>query len=268
MLGPFSKPVVLVADVGQTRDIMTKSDFDRSVYVIDRFPLFGGSQIIKHTDQDWRTSRGWLKDLLTPQYLQNVVAPHIHTSVQNLIELWTLSTTAIGSDRPFDMQQDLKNLALDVMTEFHQGDRFEQSVLKSQIRHIEQLHGDVSKLEYGPANAVTFPHVPASTFGEAVMGIADKMGSIYTGSLPPKLTSLWARYMVPKYRKHFAAKQKYMRQTFDSSLERIGRGEEPVSAIDHMVNREIKAAQKANRAPMYKDQVMIDEVNLAQIFAS
>lgn len=265
MLGPFSKPVVLVADVGSTRDIIAKSDFDRSIYVIDRFPLFGGSQIIKSTDQEWRTSRTWLKDLLTPHYLQSVLAPHVHTTIQDLIKLWSLSTDVVGPGKSFDMQHDLKILALDVMTQFHHGEHFLESALKSQIRHVEQLQGKDSKLEVGPSNSVTLSHIPATTFGEAVMGIADKMGAIYTGSLPPKLISLWTRYMVPRYRDHFAAKQRYMRQSFNASVERLRHGEEPVSAIDHMVNREIKVAQKADRTPMYKGEVMIDEVSTHQV---
>ena len=107
MLGRFSKPLVLVAGVGETRDIMMRSDFDRSLYIIDRFPLFEGSQIRTHTGEDWRTFRGWLKDHLTPQYMQTVVGPVIQSSVRQLIELWGLSSCVAGPDRPFSMLQDL-----------------------------------------------------------------------------------------------------------------------------------------------------------------
>lgn len=42
LIGPLSKPVVLVADVGNAREmLMGRSDFDRSAYIVDRFPLFG-----------------------------------------------------------------------------------------------------------------------------------------------------------------------------------------------------------------------------------
>ncbi|GKZ31396.1 hypothetical protein AbraIFM66950_011972 [Aspergillus brasiliensis] len=62
LMGPLSKPVVLVADVGQIRELlMGRSDFDRSSYIIDRFPLFGEFHLNMKTGDSWRTSRSWLK---------------------------------------------------------------------------------------------------------------------------------------------------------------------------------------------------------------
>lgn len=82
-MGPLSKPVVLVADVGNAREIlMGRSDFDRSTYIIDRFPLFGEFHLNMRTGDDWRQSRGWLKVLLTLQYLHNVMCcPHVDLEV-------------------------------------------------------------------------------------------------------------------------------------------------------------------------------------------
>ena len=259
-MGPFSKPVVLVADIGETRDIMMRSEFDRSGYIIDRFPLFGGSQILMHTGEDWRNSRGWLKDLLTPQYMQNVAGPAIHYSVRQLIELWELSSHVAGPDRPFSMRQDLKNLALDVMTQFHHGNEFQDLALKRQIQYIEQLGPDSSELAFGPDNGVTFPRAPMNVFGQSVTEIGDRMAAIYAMSSPPGLVSWWTQHVIPRYRKFFAAKQSFIRSRIDTAVKRLRQGEEAKTGIDYMVFREEKAASKAGRQPLYEDQRMVDEV--------
>ena len=265
-MGPFSKPLVLVADVGETRDIMMRSDFDRSVYIIDRFPLFGGSQIRMRTGDDWRTSRGWLKDLLAPQYMQTVAGPAIHSSVRQLIELWELSARAAGPGRPFSMLQDLKTLALDVMTQFHHGDEFQDLALKRQIQHVRQFEPDSSKLPVGPNNGVTFPRAPMNVFGQSVTEIGDRMAAIYAMSSPPGLVSWWTRHVIPRYRKFFAAKQNFIRSRINIAIERLRQGEKAKTGIDHMVYLEEKAAIKAGRQPLYGDQIMVDEVRISALF--
>ena len=260
MLGPFSKPLVLVADVGETRDIMMRSDFDRSVYIIDRFPLFGGSQIRMHTGEDWRTSRGWLKDLLTPQYMQTVAGPVIHSSVCQLVELWELSSRVAGPGRPFSMLQDLKILALDVMTQFHHGDDFQDLALKRQIHHIRQLEPSSPEPAVGPNIGVTLTRAPMNVFGQGVTEIGDRMAAIYTMSSPPGLVSWWTKHILPRYRKFFAAKQDIIRRGIDVAIKRLRQGEEAKTGIDYMVYREEKAASKVGRRPLYEDQIMVDEV--------
>ena len=258
-MGPFSKPLVLVADIGETRDMM-RNDFDRSAYIIDRFPLFGRSQIRMQTGEDWRTSRGWLKGLLTPQYLQTVAGPDVHSSVHQLIELWELSSRVAGPGRSFSMLQDLQILALDVMTQFHHGNEFQDLALKRQIQYIRKLESDSSKIAVGPSSVVTFPRASMSLFGQSVTEIADRMGAIYTMSSPPGLVSWWTQHIIPRYRKLFAAKQSLIRSRINTALKRLRQGEEAKVAIDHMVYQEEKAAIKAGRKPLYGDQTMIDEV--------
>ena len=264
-MGPFSKPLVLVADVGDNRDIMMRSEFDRSVYIIDRFPLFGGSQIRMHTGDPWRNSRGWLKDLLSPQYMQNVASPAIHYSVHQLIELWELNSRVAGPSRPFSMLQDMKTLALDVMTQFHHGNEFQDLALKRQIQYIQQFEPDSSRLAVGPKNEITFPRAPMNVFGQGVTEIGDRMAAIYTMASPPGLVSWWTKHIIPRYRKFFAAKQNFIRRRFDIAVKRLRQGEKAKTGIDYMVAREEKAAIKAGRRPLYGDQIMVDEVRVSAI---
>lgn len=264
LMGPFSKPVVLVADVGETREmLMGRSDFDRSAYIIDRFPLMGDFHLRMMTGDDWRTSRGWLKDLLAPQYLHNVAGPAIHSSVLKLTELWE-SKTRLANDRPFSMLGDLKSLALDVILTFHFGDDFQDSALSRQIQYVRQL--DHSKLAVGQHNDVTFPRAPLHEFSQGLTEVGDRMASIYTTKWPPGLVSWWARYMSPHYRNFFIAKDNFIRKHIDLALQRSRQEEEAKTGIDRMVYREEKAAVKMGRQPIYGKQIMIDEVRIHRLF--
>lgn len=258
LMGPLSKPVVLVADVGNAREIlMGRSDFDRSAYIIDRFPLFGDFHLNMKTGDDWRQSRGWLKDLLAPQYLHNVAGPAIHSSVLNLIELWE-SKSLVANGKVFSMISDLKTLALDVIVAFHFGADFQDSALGRQIEYVEKLDG--SKLASGQHNEVIFPRAPLHEFQQGLTDVGDRMAAIYTTKWPPALVSWWARYMSPYYRPFFEAKDRFIRKHIDLAVQRCQNNEDATTGIDHMVYREEKAAQKARRKPVFGKQIMIDEV--------
>ncbi|PYI09471.1 cytochrome P450 [Aspergillus sclerotiicarbonarius CBS 121057] len=257
LMGPLSKPVVLVADVGQTREmLMGRSDFDRSSYIIDRFPLFGEFHLNMKTGDAWRTSRSWLKDLLAPHYLHQTAGPAIHSSVLNLIQLWE-SKARVANGRPFSMLADLKTLALDVIVRFHFGDDFEDSALRRQIQFMEELNSP--QLEVGTHSDVVFPRAPLHPFQQGLTDVGDRMAAIYTTKWPPALVSWWARYMSPHYRKFFVGKNHFIRKHIDLALQRCGNEEEAKTGIDYMVYREQKAARKADRQPVFGKQIMIDE---------
>lgn len=260
LMGPLSKPVVLVADVGKTREsLIGRSAFDRSAYIIDRFPLFGGFHLNMKTGDGWRTSRGWLKDLLAPQYLHNVAGPAIHSSVSKLIELWDSKARA-ANGRPFSMLADLKTLALDVIVAFHFGGDFQDSALGRQIQHVERL--DPSNLAVGRHGDVVFPQAALHEFQQGLTEVGDRMAAIYTTKWPPAIVSWWTRYVSPYYRRFFVAKDNFIRRHIDLAVHRSRNDEEAKTGIDHMVYREQQAAQKANRQPVHGKQIMIDEVRM------
>ncbi|KAJ5197412.1 hypothetical protein N7449_007891 [Penicillium cf. viridicatum] len=257
LMGPLSKPVVLVADVGNAREmLMGRSDFDRSAYIIDRFPLFGDFHLNMKTGDDWRQSRNWLKDLLAPQYLHNVAGPAIHSSVLKLIELWEYKSR-VGDGRVFSMVSDLKTLALDVIVAFHFGSDFQDSALDRQVDHVGKLDG--SKLPSGKHNEVEFSKAPLHEFQQGLTDVGDKMAAIYTTKWPPLIVAWWVRYVSPYYRPFFQAKDRFIRKHINLAMRRYRNDEEPSTGIDYMVYREEKAARKARRQPVFDKQIMIDE---------
>lgn len=260
LMGPLSKPVVLVADVGNAREmLMGRSDFDRSAYIIDRFPLFGEFHLNMKTGDDWRQSRGWLKDLLAPHYLHDIAGPAIHSSILKLIKLWESKSQA-ANGKVFSMISDLKTLALDVIVAFHFGADFEDSALERSIQYTQKL--DPTKLLSGPHDDVIFPKATLHEFQQGLTDVGDRMAAIYTTKFPPAIVSWWARYVSPHYRPFFEAKDRFIRKHIDLAVKRRINNEDAKTGIDHMVYREAKAAQKARREPVFAKQIMIDEVRV------
>ncbi|KAK4235421.1 cytochrome P450 [Achaetomium macrosporum] len=257
LMGPLSKPVVLVADVPESRAmLMGRSDFDRSNYIIDRFPLFGEFHLNMKTGDAWRTSRGWLKDLLDKPHLINNMTPRIYSHVLTLLDVWERKSK-LAKGRPFSMVDDLRDLALDVIMNFHFGDDFQDSALTRQLRNVQNL--DVSHLRVGEHGEVHFPQAPLHEFQEGLIETGDKMAEIYTTKLPPALVSWWVRYVSPHYRPYFNAKDGFIRNYITLALKRLNNNEELKSGLDFMVSREQKGAAKAKKPSIIGKQTMVDE---------
>lgn len=269
LMGPdlWQKPLVLVADVGEARDIILgRSDFDRSSYIINRFPLFGDFHLNMKTTEDWKLARQWSKDLLTPQYLNDVANPAIELATRRLIELWE-GKGRLANGRAFDMDRDVKGLNIDIILAFYFGDDMADSILAREAQHVKQL--DASKLTIGEHNAVIFPRAKLHDFCEGLIDISHKIASLYATPWPPALAAWWTRYVSPHFRKYFAGKERFVRQLLARAVERtFGSKESKIkSGLDHMVFREGKAATKTGRTPKYGKQVMVDEVG-TQFFLS
>ena len=257
LMGPMSTPVVLVADVAETRDLLAKGDFDRSDYITDRFPLFGEFHLNMKTGDEWRASRSWLKDLLSPKHLYTVTGSHIHRITLDLLEVWEAKAKA-AQGRPFSISADMKNTALDVIVSFYFGDDFKDSAVG---RQVAQLKGtNVANAEVGPDNTVTFSKAPLHDFQKGLEDLGDKICSIYMSKWPPQLLSWWVRYGSPYYRKFLVAKDSFIRNHIEVAVERARNNEEAKTGLDNMVYRELSAAHKAQKPTLLGKQIMIDEV--------
>ena len=261
LMGPLQKPIVLVADVGEARDhLLGRTEFDRSSYIIDRFPLFGHFHLNMKTTEDWKLARQWSKDLLTPHYLSSVANPAIELAAQRLIQLWQ-GKSRLANGRPFNMDRDVKGLNIDIILAFYFGEDMNDSILAREVQHVNQLDG--SQLGTGEHNSVIFPRAKLHDFCEGLIDISHKIASLYATPWPPALAAWWTRYVSPHFRKYFAGKERFIRQLLARAVQRThGKDEKVTSGVDHMVWREGKAASKAGRAPKFGNQVMVDEVRI------
>ncbi|KAM7192062.1 cytochrome P450 [Naviculisporaceae sp. PSN 640] len=267
-MGPLARPMVLVADIDDARDIMFgRSDFDRSDYILERFPLFRGFHFRMKTGEEWRLSRSWMKDLMGREFLASVGTKTVYEGVRRLVKLWEVESQLAGEKRPFSMVDDLRGLALDVISGFYLGghgeEEFEDWTLQRQLTLVKKLgKGDVKAGKHGE---VVFPRADVHAFTEGMILVGDRFAAIYDAAntkLPPGLVSWWFRYLNPSFRHFFQAKDKFLGRILDLSFRRLRDGKSSRSGVDHMVQKEDKAAQKAGRKPLAGGvrQTIIDEV--------
>lgn len=86
-MGPFSRPIFIVADFREAQDmLMRRKEWDRSEVLGH---LFGGLIPDHHsqhrTNTLWKGRRRLLQDLMPPQFLHNVVAPALYANASSLI---------------------------------------------------------------------------------------------------------------------------------------------------------------------------------------
>ncbi|KAH9895523.1 cytochrome P450 [Xylariomycetidae sp. FL2044] len=255
-LEPFSKPVILVGDLREVRDVFSRGDYDRSAYIIDRFPLLGDFHLNMMTNNDWRTSRSWLKDLLDKPHMHNVVGPSVHTSMIRLLELWE-DKARLAQGRSFNMVDDLKQLALDTIMVFHFGNDFTDSAVRRQLDFTKEL--TEKDVIIGKLGEVDFPRAPLHEFQQALTYLGDRITAIYATKWPVALVSGWLRWGTPYYRKLFSYKDAFIKKHIQLGIQRSLNNGEAQNGIDSMVLREQKAARKAGRPTILGKHIMVDE---------
>lgn len=255
-MGPLSKPIVLLADFGEARDILVgRTDFDRSSYITNRFPLFGGFHLRMKTGDAWKHSRQWLRDLMTPHFLNGVTAPAIYSEFIQLMQVWE-TKARLAHGKPFRISSDLKYVTIDVMLAFMFGADFQNPAHRTQIQQLARL--DPSKLVFGKHDEIIFPKVPIDHFIEGICEVGEVTTQIYATPWPPRLVSWWTRHM-SQYKKFFDVKDSFIRTCIQRAVQRL-QDDNVETGVDHMVLREKKLALKLGQQPKFGTQRMIDEV--------
>ncbi|KAK2764509.1 hypothetical protein FQN54_009204 [Arachnomyces sp. PD_36] len=254
---PFSKPWLLLSDPAEAQDILLRRpEFDRSNFIINRMGPLGHFQARFKTNGHWKMSREWVKDLMTPRYLENYVGPGINGAVLSLLKVWE-EKSRLANGRPFEAADDLNDCSLDVMLSFSFGKHLGQTALGPQIDLLPQI--EPGKIDAGSLDdPAHFPNAPAHDFVSATHKSTELTEDI-VNSWTPRLALWWMRQK-SHYKKAFGNTERIVRQQVKASLQRLAAGSAAVTAIDHMMMREKSHAAKLGRSPISEGQHMIDEV--------
>lgn len=267
-LKPLGRPMVVISDFRESQDIlMRRKEFDRSPFMGE---LFHGvapeHHIMKPTNSAWKAQRRLLQDLMSPPFLNNVAGPVIHSSVQNLIRLWSLKSDIAGQ-RPFSATEDIYSAALDAVFGFAFGENFEYNATSPTVKLLEELGAhDVEELRRtGNASddsAVEFPKTPRD---KAVRSTSDLALALEDINGKP-LSQVWWKYVTARTartRQALKDRDEYIYDELKKAVTRMENKDLTVrSAVDHMIQRETILAQKDGRAPKYLSPVMADEVRI------
>ncbi|KAJ8120454.1 hypothetical protein ONZ43_g2840 [Nemania bipapillata] len=262
---PLAKPWVLLADFHEAYDILSRrtapareADFDKSAFLTENMSCLGdfhGTFRANVCGEQFRNNRALIQDLMTPTFLHGVMGPAVHAKGMELVALLE-AKMRLADGRPFDVKKDLDRVALDVMLYFAFMSEFDETSLGPQIGLISQLTtSDIPKGDFD--TPVTFPEAPEGSFLAAIR-MAPVIVENCINSLLPQL-SLWWWKRQSWYKRSFTDKYRVLREQFKQGLKNY-RGGEVRSAIEHMLMREEREAEKQGRAADLESDILVDEL--------
>lgn len=263
-LFPFRRPVVVVSDFGEIRDIMMHrvKEFDRSTRSRDIFqPIGPCSQVTLATDDIWKFHRRLVQDTMSPVFLRNVAAPNLYGAFQNLIVLWN-KRCDLADGRPFSVAVDFSAATFDGVLAFTFGHDFAHSATKP---HIEVLTGlETADLTHGLGvdDAVEFPAGPLHSDLDCMQRVGaqtEKWSSF------PMVKLAWMLFgNTSEFRKLFKMKDAVIQEEIRKAVvgQRMHKDDDNrlKHAIDLIVSRETRLADKDGRQPDYYSRTLVDEV--------
>ena len=116
-LGPFRKPIVVLADIQEIIDISSRrtKEFDRGGYLTEWVGiLFPEGTISMPSHEKFKQQRNIWAVTMTTQFLNTVSAEIIHRHTCSLVALWK-TKAAIAHGRPFEVSDDIKQVTFDMV---------------------------------------------------------------------------------------------------------------------------------------------------------
>lgn len=174
-----------------------------------------------------------------------------------LIDLWTLKTELAGG-RPFDADRDIFDTAIDIINAAAFGLEDNFSTLKSQLDTLTPL--SAAELPVKADGSVEFPHPPYGPEIAAIHELGLHIGEQFKSMLP-RFAHFFAILTSRSLRRAFAIRDKFIHGEIEKALARYRSGNDRMrSAMDHVLQREMNAAKKAGRPPVFHSPRIHDEV--------
>ncbi|KAF6837475.1 cytochrome p450 monooxygenase [Colletotrichum plurivorum] len=264
---PFSKPWVIVSDFRETQDILMRrvKEFDRSAFTAD---LLGGVIPEHHsrwqTNDEFKSRRRLIGDILTPSFLNKVAAPLLHDSATRMAALWR-EKARLARGRPFTALKDISHCALDAVLGFTFGPGLEGlSATQPNVDYLSSLASlPSSNVDQGDDNntPVVFPHAPPDPVFESLLKLSDSLETAMKSLFP--VLAHWALRQRKTMKTAIQVKEDLLRHQIDLSAERIhSKSDEPTirCAVDEMVRRKSSQAAKERRPPAFHTRMFYDEL--------
>ncbi|CAI0653167.1 unnamed protein product [Colletotrichum noveboracense] len=260
---PFSKPWVIISDFHETQDILIRrgKEFDRSEFTAD---VLAGVIPEHHsrwkTNDEWKSRRRLIGDILTPSFLSKVAAPLLHESTLRMTALWQ-EKSRLAKGRAFWALKDISHCALDAVLGFTFGPGLEGlSATQPQVDYLASMsslpHETMKDTNYSP---VEFPETPPNPVVEALLKLSDSLETSMKSLFP--VLAHWVLRQRAYMRTAISLKEDLLRRQIDLSVSRGRAGENVVRcAVDEMVRREASQAAKERRLPKYQTRFFYDEL--------
>jgi hypothetical protein len=182
-----------------------------------------------------------------------------------LVDLWMLKAK-LAKGRPFNAKKDIIDAAMDIINaaafSFDDG----MSTTKHQLDHLAGMTS--THIVECKDGSTDFPRLADLPDIAAISAVADHLGTQFR-SVMPRLDHKIRMLTQPNLRRNFARKDAMISREIAKSLARFKAGDHTMfSALDHLLQREINAAQKADRQPVFYSSRIKDEVRHTNITQS
>lgn len=256
--GPGRLPTLVISDFRTTQDILHRRtrEFERPYFQLESFKAMVPHHHITMltADPQFRKNRELVKDLMASPFLHTVNAPQIWENTLQFIELWRWKAEMAGG-RPFDAAEDVAHMTFDIIKNAALG-KDDTTLIGLYLDQLRAGAGEHSTPAGDDNVPFPFPAPPQDDVLEA----QNRMNEAITGKgvWPAKLYHT-VNGLRPHMREAFGWKHKMLKRQVTLAVERMEAGEPLQSAVDYMIQREIAAAKKGERDPVFNSLIMYDE---------
>lgn len=256
----FRRPLIVLEDPLEVQDILVRRqrEFDKSPMTVDIFaPMFPRGSLSRYTTPELKSQKRLWADVMHADFLRRVVAPRIHDTALELLDLWKLKAGSLYSDQPFNVLDDFKNAALDAIWAAMVG----QSPGTTRIE-IEKLQAQADGYEVRR-------QAPRGAFVKEEMTYINE--AISRNAKTPMPT--WAQKLetlTPRYRKFrrtvvgevSRAMRKAVDRYRDIEVGKLEAEDSDTCMLDVVLRRQMLEDKKSGATPTdpSKDQSMLDEM--------
>jgi len=161
----------------------------------------------------------------------------------------------IGERPSILSQEDIFNAALDFIFAATFSLEAKDSILGADLQQLEGNRVDAPYYDNEPVEFEEAPHPPVF---KAILTLTTSLEVSVKSPFPRLFHS--ALRQLPYMRRAKAHKEEFMRAEIDSRVKQISAGDKRRSALDDILQRELAASKKDNRAPAYHSRAVYDEV--------
>ncbi|KAF5027019.1 hypothetical protein F66182_894 [Fusarium sp. NRRL 66182] len=261
-LGPWASPAVLISDFREANDILMyrEADFKRGKKVdVFKGVLPHAHPAMETFDPRFKNTRDLVRDVMTPSFLHSVSAPKVHDVSVKLAELWKLKSE-LAKGRPFNVSENIVEFSFDAILSAATGLGPSGGDVHQQLLHLTEAANENPSAH--DEDTLQQPiELPA-------LGRSVKLQSLMTDE-----ETLWKGFYVPwpglyhkinglrsEVRNARRVLRNYINSQITDAIPRLKADCKPECALDYVIQREIKAADKEGRTPVLDDPRIRDQI--------
>ncbi|KAH8629616.1 hypothetical protein IG631_16873 [Alternaria alternata] len=255
-LGPLRKPALVLTDFTEIENLTQRRakefgrdrDFTQSFrYVVPEFHV-----ALEKEDPRYSANKDLLKDTMTPAFLQN-----IYMRSTNLVSLWKFKHEH-AHGRAFDAFEDIFNAASDMILAAAIAVNDENSAIVQQLKYLESFDGELPLQFDEKFNSVVFSHLPDLAHIKGLERLSHHIGEQVLSAFPNTM-HYYCLLKDKVLRQSYAWVKRFEAMEIQKSISRL-ENKSITFVLDHMVQRERKAAESKGIEPDYFRSGIFDEL--------